>query len=140
VIPRPVPAGRRERSSKPGQNKSIGDWSRDAPGTLGIGPSGGPARDRGSLTDPGAAEDVDTAPLPPSDGRHVDDTDTWVERTAVDLGRALADPAVRAEVLALLDGHERDRVRRLEAARAELDGLELRWRLQPEEEQDHAGS
>ena len=59
----------------------------------------------------------------------MDDTDAWVERTAADLGLALADPAVRAEVLALLDGHERDRARRLEAARAELAGLEVRWRL-----------
>jgi predicted nucleic acid-binding protein len=58
-----------------------------------------------------------------------DDSAAWVERTATDLGRTLADPAVRAEVLALLDGHERDRARRLAAARAELAGLEVRWRL-----------
>jgi predicted nucleic acid-binding protein len=54
----------------------------------------------------------------------------WVERTAAELAGALASPAVRAEVLALLDGHERDRARRLEAARAELAGLEVRWRLE----------
>jgi predicted nucleic acid-binding protein len=59
-----------------------------------------------------------------------DDSAAWVERTAADLGLALADPAVRAEVLALLDGHERDRGRRLAAARAELAGLEVRWRLE----------
>jgi hypothetical protein len=59
-----------------------------------------------------------------------DDSAAWVERTAADLGEALAEPAVRAEVLALLDGHERDRARRLEAARAELAGLEVRWRLE----------
>jgi hypothetical protein len=47
-----------------------------------------------------------------------DDSAAWVE------------PAVRAEVLALLDSHERDRARRLEAARAELAGLEVRWRLE----------
>jgi hypothetical protein len=43
--------------------------------------------------------------------------------------RALVDPAVRAELLALLgtDDAERRRERRLEAARAELAGLELRW-------------
>jgi hypothetical protein len=65
----------------------------------------------------------------------VDDTDAWVERTTADLGRTLADPAVRAEVLALLDGQERDRDRRLEAARAELAGLEVRWRLEEAWEQ-----
>jgi hypothetical protein len=59
-----------------------------------------------------------------------DDSTAWVERTAADLGRALADPAVRAEVLALLDGHERDRARRLQAARTELAGMEVRWRLE----------
>jgi hypothetical protein len=53
----------------------------------------------------------------------------WVERTAADLLGALADPSVRARVLALLDGHERDGPRRLEAARAEVAGLEVRWRL-----------
>ena len=54
----------------------------------------------------------------------------WVERVAADLSRGLADPAVRVRVLALLDGHERDRARRLAAARAELAGLEVRWRLE----------
>jgi predicted nucleic acid-binding protein len=58
-----------------------------------------------------------------------DEAAAWVERTAADLGHALADPAVRAEVLALLDGHERDRARRLAAARVELETLELRWKL-----------
>jgi hypothetical protein len=58
------------------------------------------------------------------------DEQQWIERTAAELGRTLADPAVRARVLALLDGHERDRARRLEAARAELAGLEVRWRLE----------
>jgi hypothetical protein len=61
-----------------------------------------------------------------------DDETAWVERTAAELAGALADPAVRAEVLALLDGHERDRARRLQAARAELAGMEVRWRLEEE--------
>lgn len=61
-----------------------------------------------------------------------DDSAAWVERTAADLCRALADPAVRARVLALLDGRERDRARRLQAARAELAGTEVRWRLEDE--------
>jgi hypothetical protein len=59
-----------------------------------------------------------------------DDSAAWVEQTAADLGQTLADPVVRAEVLALLDGHERDRARRLAAARVELAGLEVRWRLE----------
>jgi predicted nucleic acid-binding protein len=65
-----------------------------------------------------------------------DSTAAWVERNAAQLGRALADPAVRAEVLALLAGHERDQARRLEAARAELAGLEVTWRLEDEEDED----
>jgi predicted nucleic acid-binding protein len=64
-----------------------------------------------------------------------DDSAAWVERVAADLGQALADPAVRAEVLALLDGHERDRARRLEAARAELADMEVHWRLEEAWEQ-----
>jgi hypothetical protein len=59
----------------------------------------------------------------------VDDWQTWIERNADQARRALVDPAVRAELLALLgtDDAERRRERRLEAARAELAGLELRW-------------
>jgi hypothetical protein len=59
----------------------------------------------------------------------VDDWQTWIERNADQARRALVDPAVRAELLALLgtDDAERRRERWLEAARAELAGLELRW-------------
>jgi hypothetical protein len=59
----------------------------------------------------------------------VDDWQTWIERNADQARRALVDPAVRAELLALLgtDDAERRRERRLEAARAELAGMELRW-------------
>lgn len=59
----------------------------------------------------------------------MDDWQTWIERNADQARRALVDPAVRAELLALLgtDDAERRRERRLEAARAELAGLELRW-------------
>jgi hypothetical protein len=64
-----------------------------------------------------------------------DDAAEWVERTAAELAGALASPAVRAVVLALLDGHERDRARRLAAARVELAGLEVRWRLEEAWEQ-----
>jgi hypothetical protein len=62
-----------------------------------------------------------------------DDSAAWVARTAAELSRALADPAVRADVLALLDGHERDRARRQEAARRDLASLELRVKLAEEE-------
>jgi hypothetical protein len=55
----------------------------------------------------------------------------WIAANAARLGRALARPQVRAELLALLgtDDVERRRRRRLAAARAELVGLELRWRI-----------
>jgi hypothetical protein len=57
------------------------------------------------------------------------DEQEWITANAARPGRALARPQVRAELLALLgtDDAERHRARRLEAARAELAGLELRW-------------
>lgn len=58
------------------------------------------------------------------------DEHEWRQRQAARLRRALQRPDVRAELLALLgmdDG--RRRARRLDAARAELAGLELRYRL-----------
>jgi hypothetical protein len=64
------------------------------------------------------------------------DEQAWRQQQAARLRRALANPQVRADVLAQLgmgdDG--RARARRLEAARAELDGLELRWRLGEDEQ------
>jgi hypothetical protein len=61
------------------------------------------------------------------------DEAAWIEREAARLSRALADPAVRAEVLAQLgNDDDRRRERRLQAARLELAGLELRWRLEDE--------
>jgi hypothetical protein len=68
----------------------------------------------------------------------VTDEDTWIERNAAELGRALADPAIRAELLALLAGtdDERQRQRRLEAARRELAALEVTWPLLKEDEPD----
>ena len=60
----------------------------------------------------------------------------WMAANAARLGRALARPQVRAELLALLgtDDAERRRQRRLAAARAELVGLELRWRIGEDED------
>jgi predicted nucleic acid-binding protein len=63
----------------------------------------------------------------------LDEREEWIERTAAELADALVCSAVRAEVLALLDGHERDRARRLAAARRELASLELRIKLAEEE-------
>jgi len=65
----------------------------------------------------------------------VDETE-WIAANAARLGRALARPQVRAELLALLgtDDAERRRQRRLAAARAELVGLELRWRIGEDED------
>jgi hypothetical protein len=66
------------------------------------------------------------------------DEQAWRQRQAARLRRALERPEVRAELLALLgtgdDGRRRSR--RLEAARAELAGLELRWTL-GEDEDEH---
>ena len=59
----------------------------------------------------------------------------WIEVNAARLGRALAHPQVRAELLALLGTNdaERRRQRRLAAARAELASIELRWKLAEDE-------
>ena len=61
--------------------------------------------------------------------------ETWIERTADQLALTLADPAVRAELLTLLAGtnDERERRRRIEAARRELAALEVTWPLLEEE-------
>jgi hypothetical protein len=63
------------------------------------------------------------------------DEQTWVERTADQLALTLADPAVRAELLTVLAGtnDERQRQRRLEAARQELAAMEVTWPLLEEE-------
>jgi hypothetical protein len=59
------------------------------------------------------------------------DEQAWVDANAARLREALARPQVRADVLAQLGtDDERRRERRLEAARLELAGLELRWRLE----------
>jgi hypothetical protein len=63
------------------------------------------------------------------------DEQGWIERTADQLALTLADPTVRAELLTLLAGtkDERERQRRLEAARRELAALEVTWPLLEEE-------
>jgi hypothetical protein len=59
------------------------------------------------------------------------DEQEWIDANAARLGRALTDPAVRAELLALLgtDDADRRRARRLAEARRELERLEVRWRI-----------
>jgi hypothetical protein len=65
----------------------------------------------------------------------LDEREAWIEDNAALARRALLDPAVRAELLELLgvDGDDRRRERRLEAARRELASIELRWKLAEEE-------
>jgi hypothetical protein len=65
----------------------------------------------------------------------MDDHTAWIERTADQLAPTLADPDIRAELLRLLAGtnDERQRQRRLEAARRELAALEVTWPLLKEE-------
>ena len=64
----------------------------------------------------------------------MDDHTAWIERTADQLALTLADPDIRAELRRLLAGtNERQRQRRLEAARRELAALEVTWPLLKEE-------
>jgi hypothetical protein len=62
----------------------------------------------------------------------VDKRESWIQRNADQARRALARCEVRAELAALLgvDGSGQRRSRRLEAARRELEKLELRWRVE----------
>jgi hypothetical protein len=61
------------------------------------------------------------------------DEQQWIDANAARLREALASSRVRADVLAQLGtDDDRRRERRLEAARLELAGLELRWRLEDE--------
>ena len=61
----------------------------------------------------------------------MDEREDWLEENAARLREVLADPAVSAELLALLgmDDEGRQRERRLEEARRELASIELRWKL-----------
>jgi hypothetical protein len=61
----------------------------------------------------------------------VPDDEAWIAAAAAELGQVLADPAIRAELLALLAGcdDERERQRRMESARRELADLEVRFPL-----------
>jgi hypothetical protein len=63
------------------------------------------------------------------------DEQAWRQQQAARVRRALASPRVRAELLGLLgmDDDGRARTRRLAAARAELVGLELRWKFGEDE-------
>ena len=60
-----------------------------------------------------------------------------IERNAAKARRALADPSVRAALLALLGGDDRSRrrERRIAAVRLELAGLEVRLPLPEEDKQ-----
>ena len=63
-----------------------------------------------------------------------DEWAAWQRDNAARARRALADPAVRAELLALLglDDEGRAAARRREAARRELDRLEIRRKVDDE--------
>lgn len=66
----------------------------------------------------------------------MDEWEQWIERNAAQARRALLDAGVRAELLALLgtDDSAQRQARRLVTARAELTGLELRWRVGEDED------
>jgi hypothetical protein len=61
----------------------------------------------------------------------LDEREEWIQRNAAQARRVLLDPAVRAELLALLgiDDSAQRRARRLEEARRDLASMELRWKL-----------
>jgi hypothetical protein len=61
----------------------------------------------------------------------LDEREEWIERNAALARRVLLDPAVRAELLALLgaDDSAQRRERRLEEVRRDLASMELRWKL-----------
>jgi hypothetical protein len=61
----------------------------------------------------------------------VNDQEAWVAEHAALIRRVLADPEVRADVLALLagDDHQARRRRRLAELEQELARMEIRWRL-----------
>jgi hypothetical protein len=79
---------------------------------------------------PGAALTVHGGEKP------VTDQQRWIERNAAKARRALADPSVRAALLAWLGGDDRSRrrERQIAAVRLELGGLEVRWPLLEEDE------
>jgi hypothetical protein len=58
-----------------------------------------------------------------------EDWDAWIEDAAAAIAGALKDPAIRADVSALMVGSGPDvkRRRRLEDLREELAGFELAW-------------
>lgn len=61
----------------------------------------------------------------------MDEREEWIQRNAAQARRVLLDPAVRAELLALLgiDDSAQRRARRLEEARRDLASMERRWKL-----------
>jgi hypothetical protein len=65
----------------------------------------------------------------------LDEWEEWIERNAAQARRALLDPGVRVELLALLgtDNSEQRRARRQEEARRDLASMELRWKLAEDE-------
>jgi hypothetical protein len=65
----------------------------------------------------------------------LDEREEWIKRNAAQARRALLDPGVRAELLALLgtDDSAQRRARRQEEARRDLASMELRWKLAEDE-------
>lgn len=69
-----------------------------------------------------------------------EEADAWIEREAAKVAAVLGRPEVRAELAALLGAEDaRRRARRLERARAELEGIELRVRLTDEGQGNQGG-
>jgi hypothetical protein len=69
--------------------------------------------------------------LPAHREDRLDEREEWIERNAALARRVLLDPAIRAELLALLgaDDSAQRRERRHEEVRRDLASMELRWKL-----------
>jgi hypothetical protein len=65
----------------------------------------------------------------------LDEWEEWIQRNAAQVRRALLNPSVRVELLALLgtDDSEQRQARRQEEARRDLASMELRWKLAEDE-------
>src|SRR4029453_2698897 len=89
----------------------------------------------GYRNDQGRAWVPDSRGPPPIRRSRLDEREEWIRQNAASLRQTLANPAARAELLALLGGDdpERRRERRLEEARRDLASMELRLKLAEDE-------
>jgi hypothetical protein len=90
---------------------------------------------KGRSDDPGRVRRTGRWALPAIGRSRLDEWEEWIGRNAAQARRALLDPGVRVELLALLgtDDSAQRQARRLEEARRDLASMELRWKLAEDE-------